>query len=593
MSRSAQPNGFAPVSAAAWKKSVEKDLKGADYGGLVWKPAGAAPDTPLEIEPFYCPEHMKGLSLFPAPPPGVFPHTREVSSWEVCEDIPPSPLAASARMARESIEGGADGILFREAKASTPAQISKLLSGIDPARTGVRFAPKGAGIAQARALAEFFAKSAIKKPRGFVLCDPLGSGKAWEMKSLAALVREFDKSARGFGCVGVRAERFHEAGAEPVEEAAFALAAGAEYLCALSSLGVAPRMAARAMVFHFAVGSAFFLEAAKIRAARAVWAHIVEKFDRRANGRMTIHASPSSTNKPVCDPEVNILRATCETMAAVAGGCGSVSVPAFDGRYAPPSARSQAVSRNIQLILRDECGLGAVADPCAGSYYADTLTDKAAGAILDLFLEIEKRGGFAECARSGFVRRRLRESAKRRAERVASGAEPLIGVNKYPLEGERMAARLKNGAFGAAREFERLRASAERGKTPRVFLVKTGDAAMRSARAVFAVNFFAAAGFEITDGGAFKTARAAANAATASGADIFVICSEDSNYGRFAPQFASLVRKKRKNAAVAAAGRARGEDEEKCEKAGVSFINTRSNILETLKQFQKAAGGAK
>lgn len=440
MSRSgatSKPKGgvFAPVSAAAWKKSVERDLRGSDYENLVWKPAGAFPDAPIEIEPFYCPENMKGLSLFPAPPPGTFPYTRETSAWEVCEDIPPSPPAASARMAREAVEGGAEGVLFREAKANTPAQISKLLSGIDPARTGVRFAPKGTGIAQARALAEFFEESGVKKPRGFVLCDPLGAGKPGEMKSLAAIVKEFDKTAGGFGCVGVRAAEFHEAGAEPVEEAAFALALGAEYLCALSALGTPHRAAARAMVFHFAVGSAFFLEAAKIRAARAVWAHIVEKFDRRADGRMTVHATPSAINKPADDPETNILRATCETMAAVAGGGGSISVPAYDAACAPPSARSQAVSRNIQLILRDECGLGAVADPCAGSYYADTLTDKVADAVLNLFLEIEKRGGFARCMKDGFISGRLKRSAKLRAERVSSGEETLVGVNKYRAGG--------------------------------------------------------------------------------------------------------------------------------------------------------------
>ena len=582
--------GFPPVSAAQWKKSVRKSLKNdSDYEKkLVWKPAGGG----IEMEPFYGPEHMRNLTLFPAPAPGNFPFTRESSAWTVCEDIPPVSASAAARMAGEGEKGGAESVVFRRARAATPAEISKLVSNLNLAKTGVCFDPGGAGLEQAGALADFIKKSKVKNPKGFVLCDPIGEGGGGsEIRRLAALVGKLRNSAKGFGCVGVRASRFHAEGAEPVEEAAFGLALGAEYLAALAGAGVPPRAAADAMVFHFDIGSTFFLEIAKLRAARAVWAHIVEKFDRSANGRMRIHASASMVNKPVCDPEVNILRATCEAMAAIAGGSGSISISAFDVRYAAGEARSQTVARNIQLILRDECGLGLVADPCAGSYYADTLTDKFARAALDLFLEVEKRGGFMKC-RDGFIAERLKESKKRRGDRVAAGSEPLIGVNRYPLEGERIAGRLKRrGHQGAAKEFERLRADTEKGgKPPLVFLVKTGDPAMRSARAVFSANFFATAGFEIKDGGVFGSARSAAAAAAKSGAKVFAVCSEDGAYGGFAPQFAALVKKRKKKAVIAVAGNAPAEERNRCEEAGCVFINVRSNLLKTLREIQKSAG---
>ncbi len=580
---------FPPVSAGQWKRSIEKDLKGADYEKkLVWKPGGE-----ISVDPFYSAAQTKNLKLSPAPAPGSFPFTRELSEWKICEDIPPLSAPRAATMAAKGVEGGADWILFRNPKVRTAKDFAKILSETDLAKTGVCFAPARGSVRQA----ELFEKSVSSADlTGFFLCDPIGAGETDETKRLAKLIKRFDKRTSSYGCVGVNGAEFHNSGATAAEEAAFALALGAEYLVALGKHGVPARVAAKSMVFHFSVGSVFFMEIAKLRAARAVWAHIVERFDARTNGRMKIHVSASVLNKSVCDPEVNILRATGEAMAAIVGGCNSLSIPAFDGRYRN-AEKSQTVARNTQLILKEECGLHRVADPCAGSYYVDALTDKLADAVLNLFLDIEKRGGFAKCLADGFIKKRLRDSAKERARQIAEGKESLIGVNRYPIENERVADRIKAKPRGAGGEFEILRAETERSsrgkkaKFPSVFLVQTGDPAMRSARAVFSTNFFAAAGFEIINGGVFSSPRSASAAAVKSHADVFVVCSQNSTYADFVPPFARALKRKKKNALVAVAGNLEETDRRACEKAGVDeFIHVRSNILETLKKTQKAIG---
>ncbi len=586
---------FTKVSPEQWKKAVAKTLKGAGYEKLVWKPEG----DELPIEPFYCAENLAGLKLFPAPAPGNFPFTRKSSRWKICEDIPPSAAARAAKLARAGVEGGAERVLFGNKKPATAKEVEKLLSAIDLSKTGVCFAT--ADSATATALAGLFSGKTGVKPDGFALCDPLGGaldGKSGgtETGKLAKILPAFEKSFPDYGLIGVCGGRFRDAGADIVEETAMSLALGAEYLVRLGEKGVCVDTAARAMVFHFPVGTVFFPEIAKLRAARAVWAHIVERFDAKVSGEMKIHASSSAVNKSVCDPEVNILRSAVEAMAAVFGGCDSLSIRAFDGRYETGAAKSQTVARNTQLILREECELNKVADPCAGSYYVDTLTEKIARAALSFFQEIEKRGGFLKCAESGFLTNRLRESRKARMEKIAAGAETLTGVNKYPIEGERVLDRLKKtDTATAAADFERLRAATERhankkgGKFPSVFPIKTGDPAISSARAVFSTNFFATAGFKIESGGVFNSATQAAKAAAKSRADVYVICCEDAKHPEFAPAFVSAARKKVKNPVVVVAGDLEKEDTEKY--AGVfEFINTRSNVLGALKRIQKAVG---
>ncbi len=586
---------FPEVSAGQWKLNIEKELRGGDYEKLVWKPGDG-----ISVNPFYCEEDTGDLSLSPAPAPGRFPFTRAEAEWKVCEDIPPVSATRAANLARDAEKGGADWIMFRGAKIKTRSDLSKLLSKTDLSKTGVCFDDRCGGAAQLKLFAEFAEKSGAEKPQGFFLCDPVGCGGGKsEIKRLARLLPRFEKSLPEYGLIGVCGSNFHNSGATPVEEAAFSLALGAEYLFMLGNLGVPVGAAAKAIVFHFSVGSLFFVEIAKLRAVRAVWAHIVERFDKSAGGKMKIHASSSMVNKPVCDPEVNILRATGEAMAAISGGCDSLSITAFDGRF-QTSAKSQTVARNTQLILKEECKLDRVADPCAGSYYTDTMTDKFADAALSFFLEIEKRGGFLKCLSEGFIAERLERSARERAERIAAGRETLIGVNKYPIENERLSERLKTEKpGGAARDFERIRAETEKharesGKALSVFLVQTGDPAMRSARAVFVRNFFAAAGFEIRDGGVFNTpARGAARAAE-SGADIFVLCSENAAYPSFSPPFMRALKKRIKNPVVVIAGKLDEESGRKCSEAGVfEFVHAGSNILKTLKKMQKAAGAGK
>lgn len=368
----------------------------------------------------------------------------------------------------------------------------------------------------------------------------------------------------------VNAARFHENGATSVEELAFALAEGVERLAAAAD----PGAEAASLGFVFAVGSNYFFEIAKLRAARMLWAQAVTAFGVTAPeaARMRIHARTALANKSIYDPYTNLLRATTEALSAVAGGCDSLTVmPArFSGRLA----------RNVQLILKEECHLDGVADPAGGSYYVEALTDALAREAWKLFQQVEERGGFAAAA--GFIAERLAASRATKEKALATRRRVLVGVNNYPDLGERALSEadgLAQAGWRMARPFEEIRLRTERhaaaaGRTPRVLLLKRGDLKMRMARATFCQNFFGCAGFEIVESEELDPA-----------ASLVVLCSSDAEYLEIAREVAPQT-----SAPVIVAGNPKEQIAE-LQAAGVAgFVHVLSNQIETLTEWQNKLG---
>ncbi|MCK4746400.1 MAG: methylmalonyl-CoA mutase small subunit, partial [Bacteroidales bacterium] len=322
------------------------------------------------------------------------------------------------------------------------------------------------------------------------------------------------------------------------------------------------------------------------------------------SGKIRIHSTSSEWNMTLYDPHVNMLRGTTEAMSAILGGADLVTVLPFDHPYGDTSVFSDRIARNVQIILRDEAYFERVADPSAGSYYIECLTDSIAERAWDLFRETEAKGGFRKAFESVWIQERVLQSKQKKLDRTASGRGHILGTNAFPNFNEMILAQLKQGdvsesfdsplpslrPFRIASMFEEVRLETEKnGKRPRVFLFKYGNPSWMTARAAFSGNFFACAGYEIMDQPAQENIESGIASAKKAGADIVVLCSADDTYLTTAPAVHEALKDR---AIVVVAGFPAGAVEA-LQKAGIEhFIHIRSNLLETLKHFNKILLGS-
>ena len=422
-----------------------------------------------------------------------------------------------------------------------------------------------------------------------------------------------------YRAITVSGDRMNDAGAYSYQELGYSLSYGNQVLSALIGNGIDPSMAAKKIKFEMGVGANYFMEIAKFRAARWLWAEIVDAYKPpcahdcdnkapdgtcRCAAKMNIHASTSRFNQSLYDPYVNMLRTQTEAMSATIGAVDSLTVRPFDEAFETPTAFAERIAVNQQLLLKEESHFDKITDPSSGSYYIETLTSALAEQAWKLFLETEE-AGFYEALKAGTVQDAINASANARFNAVANRREILLGTNQYPNFGEAMGQKIEDTAAHCgcgsdegqnsplkrlntrrlSNAFDELRLATERsGKRPKVFMLTIGNLAMRLARSQFSSNFFACAGYEIIDNLGFKTVEEGVNAARAKGADIVVLCSSDDEYAALAPEAYNLL-KGGKEIFVVAGAPACADD---LKAIGIEhFINVRSNVLETLKAFNE------
>jgi methylmalonyl-CoA mutase len=321
--------------------------------------------------------------------------------------------------------------------------------------------------------------------------------------------------------------------------------------------------------------------------------------------KMDIHCVTSEWNKTLYDPYVNLLRTQTEAMSAILGGTDSLTVEPFNTVFQHPDEFSERIARNQQLILKEEAYFDKVADPSAGSYYIENLTSLIAENAWKLFVELEEKGGFLACLKSGLVQNILTDSAKKRNNDLATRKTILLGTNQYPNNLEKISDTVDmQKAFGekipasdlliepiklsrGSRQYDELRIAVDKAaKRPVVFLLPVGNQAMRKARSQFASNFFGCAGYQIIDNEGFSTVEEAVKQFAGSKADIVVVCSSDEEYMRFAPEIHDSLKEK---AIIVIAGNPASIDELKS-KGLENFIHMRSNVIETLTVFNNRLG---
>lgn len=619
---------FSPVSTQEWMDKITVDLKGADFEKkLVWRT-----NEGFKVKPFYRQEDLEGLKTTEGLP-GQYPYIRGIkkddNTWFIRQDITVNDAAEANSKALDILNKGVDSLGFQiKAKELNAEYLDTLLKDICCECVELNFSTCQRHTLQlAQLLVAYFQKKgyAPEKLKGSLNFDPISKmmQKGKDVSAVIATGKELVETLAAyphFRCIAVNSVQLNNAGAYIYQELGYALAWGNEYLNQLVEAGVPAALAAKKIKFNFGISSNYFMEIAKFRAARMLWADIVKQYAPKcprtdckntgADGtcycacKMVAHAETSNFNLTLFDAHVNLLRTQTEAMSAAIAGVNSITVSPFDKAYQTPDDFSERIARNQQLLLKEESHLNRIVDPAAGSYYIENLTVAIAKQAWDLFLAVEEAGGMLQAVKAGSIQEAVNQSNKARHEAVSKRKEILLGTNQYPnfneLAGDKRPldgckkcgcggeAHEEEGTLAkletarAASEFEALRLETENsGKRPKAFMLTIGNLAMRQARAQFSCNFLACAGYQVIDNLGFASVEEGIEAAMKAQADIVVICSSDDEYAEYAiPAFKALNGR----AMFIVAGAPACMEELKA--AGIeNFIHVRCNVLETLREY--------
>ena len=544
---------FPPVSTEKWEEVINKDLKGADYEKkLVWKTIEG-----FKVKPYYRAEDLESIEYLDSNP-GQAPYTRgkqaDCNVWDIRQDITEKDPAKANAFALDAVKRGATAVGFCAKAIETEEQMATLLKDIYLTAVSVHFNCSKDYLKTLQLFVAVAKKNGFdtKEIKGTVNFDIFAhalkhgafrKGEEGDYAEAVELLNYAKENLPKFRVLAVNGKLFANAGSNIVQELGFSLAEANELLAKLSDKGCDVTTVAKNIAFNFATGGNYFMEIAKIRAARMLWSKIVEQYKPSCDCacKAYINATSLTYNKSIFDPYVNMLRTTTETMSAAIAGADSISVAPFDIAFKEADDFSYRIARNQQLLLKEESYLDKIVDPAAGSYYIENLTDSIAQYAWQNFVAIEDKGGLT--------------------------IEPYRG----------------------AEAFEHLRLATEQsGKRPKVFLLTYGNLAMRRARSGFATNFFGVAGYEIVDNNGFATAEEGVKAALEQKADIVVLCSSDDEYAEITETACNLLKGKVKSIVLAGFPK---DMVETYKGYGIDeFIHVKTNVLESLTNFQKLFG---
>lgn len=464
---------FPGATPQQWRGAAEKLLKGAPFDKVMTR---MSPEG-IRLEPIFWKEALEDLPGAKTLP-GFDDYLRGTKAsgynsglWEIAQELPYGTPHEFNRVALEDMMRGQNalnivldiatlkGVDPDSAKSGEVcgcglslaclADVKQAFKDIIPQAISFHIRGGYAGLAVG---ALFFAwleeqGEDFSKIKGSLGMDPLAVQAVSGMLpvSLADLLDEqavlahyCAKRAPNIRSVGVSTLPYHEAGASAVEELGIALATGAFYLHELSERGLSIDEAAKQTRFSFNLSGNFFMEIAKLRAARMLWAKVVTAFGGdKESQKMTVHGRTGIYNKTRKDPYVNMLRTTTEALSGVIGGIDSLCVGNFDETIRMPDAFSRRISRNTQIILQEECELTEVVDPAGGSWAIEWLTGQLAEKSWKFFQEIESKGGIMETLKTGFIQERILQTAAGVEKQLNQRRVSLIGTNVYPNIDER------------------------------------------------------------------------------------------------------------------------------------------------------------
>ena len=597
---------FAPVTPEEWRAKAEVDLKGADFEKkMVWRT-----NEGFNAQPLYRSVDIADLKQTKSLP-GEFPYvrgTRYNNDWKVRQNIDVDDVQAANAKAVEVLGKGINSIGFH--MHGSDVDLKALFKGIDlPAceinimccpKCAVKYAKELVEICKENGCEDTFVGSITFNPfkRTFKHGEPFPG----DIVAMATELMNVVKPVAHLRVFSVDSLALNNAGAYIYQELGYALAWGAEWMAMMTEAGFTADEVANRIKFNMGVSTVYFMEIAKFRAARELWALIVKQFNP-ANDyscMMNVNAETSRYNQTIYDSYVNLLRSQTEAMSAALACVDSIVVTPFDAPYKESDDFSERIARNQQILLKEESHLDKVVDPAGGSYYVEMLTKNLAEQGWKLFLDVEDKGGFKAALESGDIINAVNATAKERFDKVAKRREQLLGTNQFPNFTEKAADKAdaceaahkcacgcqhEEGEVSLnmkrlASQFEEIRLATEHAaNTPKVFMLTIGNLAMRLARAQFSDNFFACAGYELIDNNGFKTVKEGMDAAMEKKADVVVLCSSDDEYAALIPE---AVKELDGRAELVLAG---PETDEFKAMGITNFINVRTNVLATLKAF--------
>jgi methylmalonyl-CoA mutase len=675
---------FPSHSYQQWKEAAEALLGGKPFEKVLVTPTYEG----FDLQPIFRREDLAALP-FVNDLPGAGSYVRARSSvgtygscWKVSQEQTGSSAEAVNAALLKDLAGGVNEVhllldvasqLGLDPDAAAVGEVGgcglslavledleKALNGVDLKAVSL-FVESGLVAAPVYAMLQAFAAKRginLQQVEGNLGGDPIGnwlrSGKVavkveTSISELGKLVRALEGSK--LGAIYVDGNAFHNAGSSAVQELGFALASANAYFKTLSADGLSIASIASSMRLGLGIGSHYFLEIAKLRAARLLWARMLKAWGADFEDLpLHIHARTSTWNKTQVDPYVNMLRVTSEAFSAVIGGCDSLHVGPFDEVVREPDDFSRRIARNLHIILSEECDLTKVIDPAGGSYYVEWLTDQVAQKAWEWFQKVEAEGGMLAALKSGFVQKAIQQVAKARVANVEKRRDIIVGTNQYPNATEKpldprpmdyakfqsgraavvstrrgkvtvgadLAAAFAAGATlgevvaatckadpevsieplhskRASEAYEALRAASEafkakNGHAPRIFQANWGPSRAYRMRADWTSAFFQAGGFDVLNETDFSSMEQLAAALKQSAAKVAVITSTDDTYAESVVSIAAAIKAVDASIYVIVAGAA-GETEAAWREAGVDdFVNVKVNNYQMLAMLMKKTG---
>ncbi len=456
-----------------WRSTAEAELRGRSVDDLTWKTLEG-----IDVQPVYSADDLEDVNHLGSMP-GEAPFTRGVKAtmyagrpWTIRQYAGFSTAEASNAFYRRNLAAGQQGVsvafdlathrgydsdhprvegdVGKAGVAIDSVEDMKILfDGIPLDKVSVSMTMNGAVIP---ILASFIVAGEEQGHSRAVLSGTIQNDILKEfmvrntyiyppepsMRIVADIIEYTSAEMPKFNSISISGYHMQEAGADLVQELAFTLADGREYVRTAIARGMDVDAFAGRLSFFFAIGMNFFMEAAKLRAARLLWHRIMAEFEPKnpKSSMLRTHCQTSGVSLQEQDPYNNVVRTAYEAMAAVLGGTQSLHTNALDEAIALPTENSARIARNTQLILQEETGVTNVVDPLAGSYYVEKLTHDMAEAAWKLIEEVEELGGMTKAVASGMPKLRIEEAAATRQAGIDRGTEVIVGVNKYRRESE-------------------------------------------------------------------------------------------------------------------------------------------------------------
>jgi len=608
---------FPKASFEAWEQKAEQVLKGRSLSVLnTTTPEG------IELKPLYSLDQAAGSEEWP----GLAPYTRGTSAlgykekpWLFSQPVTGNSVQELLTHLDEAVKRGQNAVTLHVSQFLTleENELVQLLDAIANKEIPIFVDTRGVQKALFSKI-QLLSQDAKAKLSGVLAEDPIlegvsrGNGIANEQPFFSEWlknIKEINNVFPQLKTILVKGTTVHNAGGNHVQELALSLAVASEYLHKGIENGYSIEELANQFAFSFSVDSAFFMNVAKLRAARRLWSLLGQAFtEDETIFKMHIHTETSKFTSTIFDQYVNLLRTGNQAFAAVIGGAQSIQIDPFDKVTNKVTSFSERIARNIHLVLQEETLIDKVVDPAGGSFYIETLTNEVADEAWKLFLEIESKGGAIQALQSGWFQESVVATFEKKKARIATRQDSLIGTNVYPNLEDRVEVSAQDELHIAlpyetksvaalsnvrlAEEFESLRLHSlkhqeQTGAFPSIGLICMGELKNYKPRADFMKGFLAAGGIQTVEQQCLSVEEAIAFIEQ-SKQKHYVLCGNDLDYSENAVRWTEQLAGSYKEIKLLMAGKQAGELEQQLVAVGIQdFISVKSNVISVLTAILK------